>query len=163
MAGVWQMRTHTPLKTNRYYLRKDRGGFNAFTTYNMFENGGNCTSYAWGRFIEVGSYARKGIIKKTCSLPLCDAQNWYPSCTAYMKGKEPRLGAVACWKKKGANSGHVAIVEKITATGITTSESGWHHYMFKNVTYKRIGNEPYLAGFEFQGYIYNPWESNNYQ
>lgn len=169
MTKIWQEITKAPTTADKYYLAKDKGGYNAFTgKYNMFNANGNCTSFAWGRFCQVGSISAKGIIQKTCKLPLCNAEDWFSSCTAYEKGQTPRRGAVACWSKgKKWNSkdgaGHVAIVENFDSNYIYTSESGYNHYLFRRCKYPIRNGKPYISGYTFEGFIYNPWEENNYK
>lgn len=113
----------------------------------------NCTCYAWGRFYEIsGSRPR-----------LCtgNAGNWYDyTSDGYSRGKTPKLGAVAVWKKPGA-AGHVAIVEKINSDGsIETSNSAWGgSYFYTDTLYPPY----YSCGsyYTLQGFIYNPTVSSS--
>ncbi|GEM_PF-3786958 len=163
----WQARTKAPTKNDLYYLRSDKGGYNKFTSYNMFENGGNCTSYAYGRFMEVGSIKAKGIIQKTCKLPLNNAEDWFSSCKDYEKGQTPKHGAVACWsqgkKWLGADgAGHVAIVENFDKNYIYVTESGYKSVLWRTAKYPIVNGKPFILGYTFEGFIYNPWEENNW-
>lgn len=170
MAKVWQERTKAPTEKDLYYVSKKKGGYNPFVNKDLeyFGNGGNCTAYVFARFCEVGSISSKGIIQKTCKLPLCNAEDVYSQCTAYEKGQTPRRGAVLCFSKgKKFNgkdgAGHVAIVENFDDKYVYTSEAGYRHYLFKRAKYPIKNGKPYLIGYNFEGYIYNPWEENNYQ
>lgn len=142
-------RTMAPNSSNR-----------AFYADNPFYQSGfglpNCTCYAWGRFWELTGGDKP-------KLSLSDAENWYGHPDGYVRGKVPKLGAVACWRKgqAGVNSdgaGHVAIVEAITADGsIITSESGWGaSSTFWRTTRPNDGNWGSGSAYVFQGFIYNP-------
>lgn len=109
---------------------------------------GQCTGYAWGRFME--------ILGDTPKLSTADAGMWYGySQDGYQRGQTPKLGAVACWSKPGA-AGHVAIVEEIHDDGsITLGQSG---YSSPNRFFTGQGSPPnyYHSPYVFQGFIYNP-------
>lgn len=161
MSKKWVERIHCPDKNNKFYQAKPYG-YNPFKRYNMFKTAGNCTSYAWGRFCEAGSYAAKGIVINNCKLPTCDAYQWFDSCIAYTKSRSvPQLGAVACWKKQGTAYGHVAIVEGFDAANLYVSESNYKKTLFRRHTYPIRNGKPVIVGYDFQGYIYNPWKDNN--
>ena len=108
----------------------------------------NCTWYAFGRFSE--------ILGKKALLPTTDAGMWFDLCTAYKKGRTPKVGAVVCWKYYPYGAGHVAVVEEVKANGdIVTSNSGYHGANFWMETWRAAGN--YSNGkFRFQGFIYQP-------
>ncbi len=112
----------------------------------------NCVGYAWGRFMEV--------LGDTPKLSRGNAEDWYRHTSdGYKRGKTPKLGAVICWRKGKAGNGsdgagHVAIVEKINSDGsIVISQSGYKSSRFWISTIKK-GYA--LAGYVFQGFIYNP-------
>lgn len=114
----------------------------------------NCTCYAWGRFWEISDTTKNGSNKPT--LPTGDAGTWIDSVSGYQTGQTPQLGAVIVWKKDGG-AGHVAIVEEIKENGdIVTSNSAWNSTFFytQNVSKSNGYN---LTGYEFQGFIYNPY------
>lgn len=140
-------RTTCPDRSNPYY----NSTYNVFARsgYGMWENAGNCTAYAFGRFSE--------ILGKQASLPTGNAGTWYgtnKSNGTYEYGQTPQLGAVCCWSKPSA-AGHVAVVEKINSDGsILISESGWGSGYFWTST--RSGPNWYSNSYTFQGFIYNP-------
>lgn len=109
---------------------------------------GQCTGYAWGRFME--------ILGDTPKLSTANAGMWYGyTQDGYQRGQTPKLGAVACWSKPGA-AGHVAIVEEIHDDGsITLGQSG---YSSHNRFWTGKGSPPnyYHSPYIFQGFIYNP-------
>lgn len=109
---------------------------------------GQCTGYAWGRFME--------ILGDTPKLSTANAGMWYGyTQDGYQRGQTPKLGAVACWSKPGA-AGHVAIVEEIHDDGsITLGQSG---YSSQNRFWTGKGSPPnyYHSPYVFQGFIYNP-------
>ncbi|MBR3737355.1 MAG: CHAP domain-containing protein [Eubacterium sp.] len=100
----------------------------------------NCVAYAYGRIYEMNGEA-----------PLINhgsAGDWWfinKSNGYYSYGSEPKLGAVACW------SGHVAIVEGISKSGVTISESHWGGTYFDVRTYENMHSH---YGQTFYGYIY---------
>ena len=139
-------RLKCPSSSSKYYNSNE----NPFVAsgYGMFQNNGNCTCYAWGRFFE--------ILGKRPNLHTGDAGTWYGKTSdGYERGNKPQLGAVACWAKPG-QAGHVAIVEKINSDGsILFSNSGWNYKLF----YQTTGNPTnYMnsSSYIFQGFIYNP-------
>ena len=141
-------RTTCPSRTNKFY----NSNINPYVLagYGMFQNGGNCTAYAYGRFMEEANIT-------SCKLSTGNAELWYPKTSdGYQRGKTPKVGAVICWEGKGKLAGHVAVVEKVYADGtILTSNSGWHSSLFWLQTIK----PPYNIGYNyiFQGFIYNPY------
>ena len=113
---------------------------------------GQCTGYAWGRFME--------ILGSTPKLSLGNAGVWFGyTGDGYERGQEPRLGAVACWSLPG-KPGHVAIVEEIHDDGtISTSHSGWDWVKPRGPVIKQTAGPPLWmewTGYHFQGFIYNP-------
>lgn len=113
---------------------------------------GQCTGYAWGRFME--------ILGSSPKLSTANAGMWYSyTSDGYERGSTPKLGAVLCMGKPGA-AGHVAIVEKINSDGsIVTSESGYSSSKRFWTSTRRppnYCNSPYY----FQGFIYNPGASD---
>lgn len=113
---------------------------------------GQCTGYAWGRFME--------ILGSTPTLSTGNAGDWYGyTGDGYERGQEPRLGAVACWARPG-DYGHVAIVEQINSDGsIKTGNSGWGWVSPRGPVELIDGSSPgwiTWSGYQFQGFIYNP-------
>ena len=135
-------RTTAPSKDNHFYYKD-----------NIFYKCGygmpNCTCYAWGRFYELTNQYPK--------LSTANAKNWYLKNDGYQRGKNPKLGAIACWNSNDA--GHVAVVEEIFADGsFNCSNSAWSG---SNFYMKRIYPPYNFNGFKFQGFIYNPINFDN--
>ena len=142
-ATSYTPRLTAPASSNQYY----------YSNKNIFYKYGygmpNCTAYAYGRAYE--------ILGKEPKLCIYDADEWfdYNKDGGYYKyGKEPKLGAVACWYYDGG-SGHVAVVEKIENGTITFSNSAYGGQNFYLSTAKT--SDPNAGGYSwwhFQGYIY---------
>lgn len=151
-------RTSYPSEGNKFFFSP---GTNPFAGT---ENGPpalyhNCTWYAFGRFSE--------ILGKRANLPTGNAGTWYSNCTAYQKGKTPKLGAIMCWKYNNGGFGHVAVVEEIKPNGdIVASESGYYggeNPKSKSTAYTKFGrvyrkSEGYSMNYgdTFLGFIYQP-------
>ncbi|MEE3429224.1 MAG: CHAP domain-containing protein [Ruminococcus sp.] len=137
---VFIPRLSAPEYTNCYYYSD-----------NVFYNSGygipNCTAYAWGRVYE--------LTKKKPRLSTANAGDWYEynkENSIYPYGKEPKLGAVACFNNE--YGGHVAVVEDINDGRITFSNSAYNQTEFY-LSYADISDEnPGQNGWTFQGYIY---------
>ena len=146
-AGVVKgKRTSYPAKNNPYFFSAK---YNAFvgTAYGPPALTHNCTWYAYGRFAE--------ILGKRPALPTGNADQWYRTCTAYKKGRTPKVGAVVCWRYSNGSFGHVAVVEEIKSNGdIVTSNSGWRGSHFWMQTWTKAsgyqGNGNILQGFIYQ-------------
>lgn len=146
------MRTTHPSSTNKFYLRKNVGGYiptegagsaiyakgaRGRKASNRFcgccgkyidETKGsvmqNCKGYVIARWMESQSDVANGKIAK-CKIPRGHAGTVYDNCKGiYDRGSTPRQGAIACWTNDGW--GHVAFVEKVYDDGrVLISES---HY-----------------------------------
>ena len=114
----------------------------------------NCTCYSYGRYAEI----RNGF----AALPTGNGGEWFTSATAFQRGQDPALGAVACWaSRSGSYDGHVAIVEVINNDGsIITSNSAYGGTYFWTETLTpqsgycsswMVTNRDYYL----QGFIYN--------
>ena len=120
-----------------------------YTTGNVFyiSDAGmpNCTCYAYGR--------AKEILGHEPSLCHGWAYQWYSYNDGYARGKEPKLGAIACWNHSGG--GHVAVVEKIDGDTIWLSESSWggDYFKYYSLNKNNMGDCGNPGGY-FQGYIY---------
>ncbi len=120
----------------------------------------NCTCYAWGRFWEEsddGSYSNPP------TLSTGNAEDWYGNTAdGYNRGTTPQLGAVICFADGPySGDGHVAIVEQINLDGsIVTSNSAYGGAYFYTETLYPPSYLP-VAGYVFQGFIYNPNASGN--
>lgn len=141
--GSYTARLTAPAKTNPYY----------YSNINVFYKFGygmpNCTCYAYGRAYE--------ILKAEPKLCIYDANQWFDynkDNGYYSYGQTPKLGAIACWKYKNYNSGHVAVVEKITDDTVYYSNSAWsgeNFYVDSLPVDDPVKGRP---DWEFQGYIY---------
>jgi surface antigen len=152
----FEKRLTQPKKTNKYY----NSNINPYVLagYGMFQNNGNCTAYAYGRFYE--------LLGSRPKLSTRNAENWWGHNDGYQRGQTPKLGAVVCWRKGQAGNssdgaGHVAIVEEIYDNGdILISNSSWKQYLFKTKVYTKASNytNGLSSSFKFQGFIYTPIE-----
>jgi len=152
MSYKYKPRLKAPTKLNKNYIHCTKGGKNKCILIEGDSVLPNCVGYAWGRFMEVLGAQPK--------LSLANAENWYGNrADGYKRGNKPRLGAVICWRKgrvgdPSDGAGHVAIVEEIRKDGsILISESGYKKFRFRTSV---IPPTFYLAGYVFQGFIYNP-------
>ena len=149
-------RLNAPSYEDRNWLHYTMGG----TNYCIKINGGpsvlpNCVGYAWGRWSELlGQFHR---------LSRGNAENWFTNTAdGYARGQEPKVGAVACWRKGQAGNaddgaGHVAIVEEVYPDGsFKSSNSGYGGTRFWTQVFKKSNN--YYVGntYVFQGFIYLP-------
>ncbi len=141
-GNIYKPRLTAPAKNNPYY----------YSNKNVFYKHGygmpNCTCYAWGRAYE--------ILGKEPQLCIYDAHLWYgynKDNRIYAYGQEPKLGAIACWKYKNYDSGHVAVVEKITDDTVYFSNSAWGGSEFY-VNSTPIDEPEKGMNWIFQGYIY---------
>ncbi len=142
-AGSFTARLTAPAKSNSYYY----SNINVFYKYGYGMP--NCTCYAYGRAYE--------ILKTEPKLCIYDANQWFDynkKYGYYSYGQTPKLGAIACWKYKNYDSGHVAVVEKITDDTVYYSNSAWSGESFY-VDSLPI-NDPVKdrPNWVFQGYIY---------
>lgn len=149
-------RTTAPSTSDKHWIKSTKGGLNA-----CLEIGGgsvlpNCVGYAWGRFYELTGERPR--------LSTGNAENWYGNTAdGYKRSAEPKLGAVACWRKGKAYNesdgcGHVAIVEEIKPNGdIVCSNSAYGGSRFYMKTYSKSAG--YNDGaLTFQGFILPPVE-----
>jgi len=118
----------------------------------------NCTAYAWGRAYE--------ILGRPPELNLGNARFWFYNDGGtphpndnFMRGQEPKLGAIAVWGAGAFGSaGHVAVVESINYDGtINISESGFggpYFAFIRNVDVhaNRAWQQP--ISINFLGFIY---------
>lgn len=137
------------IQTSPYYQD------NKYCAFNGTPNGmPNCTAYAFARSAELSA---PNIIRDFVVFNRKGADNacrWFQE-TLWSKGKEPRLGAIACWD---GELGHVAIVEQINGDSVTVSQSNYGGTYWELKTYKpTIGEVTKGVGLVFQGYIYNPF------
>lgn len=149
----FQKQTTAPKVDDKYYYSANPF---ALSGYGL----PNCTCYAWGRFATILDENGEGCPK----LPLSNAENWYKDCKNYEKGQIPKLGAIAVWKQgkyhtPSDGSGHVAIVEEIYDDGSWLASNSAYKGTLFYLTPHNNKNEK--AGYEFEGFIYLPFDIEN--
>lgn len=141
-----------PSTKDKNWIHTSKGGYNSCILIKDNSCLPNCVGFAWGRW--------RQLLGKAPALSRANAEDWWSYGDGYKRGQEPKLGAVACWRKGKAGygadgAGHVAVVEKIDADGtITMSNSaygGTRFYLSKFKGKLDLGTKYY-----FQGYIYLP-------
>lgn len=142
-AASFSPRLSAPSSSNKYYY----SNLNVFYKYNYGMP--NCTAYAYGRAYE--------ILGSEPKLSWNNAEQWYDynkSNGYYKYGKDPKVGAIACWSYNGGG-GHVAVVEKVENGQITFSNSAWSgknfYLSYASTSDKNAGGNSW---WNFQGYIY---------
>ena len=163
---MFQPRLQKPEKGNPYYNTAANGGYSTAILGSPRDPDcntlANCVGYAAGRFNEIIGRGKFVYFQYPPNAEdfLDTAKN------AGLKiGDEPKLGAIIVWAKGAAHtpsdgSGHVAVVEHISADGsITTSESGygsanpfWTSHRYKGAN----GNWGAGSSYRFIGFIYQP-------
>lgn len=149
-ASAYSARLLAPKYSNPYY----------YSDKNIFYKYGwgmpNCTCYAYGRAYE--------ILEKEPNLCMYSAYLWYDynkEHKYYAYGQTPKLGAIACWVYSSGTSGHVAVVEKISKTEITFSNSAYGGDEFYTSTAPINDPSNGNSYWHFQGYIYiGEYQSN---
>ena len=145
---IWKKYGEPSLDDN-YFKHINSGGFNRCIEIKNGDCLPNCVGYAWGMLLKQNG---------AHSLPRVNAERWYSWSHGYKTGQDPKVGAVACWKKgnvtaKGEDgAGHVAVVEEVYKDGsilISASDYGGKRWYQKKLEkgYK-------LKGLDFQGFIY---------
>lgn len=149
-------RTTAPSSNNKNYIHTSAGGYNRCIEIKGGSCLPNCVGYDWGRWRE--------ILGKDPKLSRGNAEDWYGNTAdGYKRGKTPKLGAVACWRKGQTGNGsdgygHVAIVEEIKANGdIVTSESAYGGARWSRKTYTAAKGYNF-GSYVFLGFIYLPIE-----
>lgn len=156
----FEKRTTTPTTDNKYYNSK----INPFVSagYGIFQNNGNCTAYAYGRYME-----EQNIDK--VKLSTANAENWFDYADNHKRGNVPKVGAIMCWRSGKAHygadgAGHVAIVEEVKSNGdVLVSESAYGKYIFRNSIYTKSKNylDHVSSKCVFQGFIYTDVDFDN--
>lgn len=150
-------RITAPSKTNKYYIKAGKGGYNKAEEINKTTHLclPNCCGLVHGRWLESQKQTEFNKYDKLC---LGDAQSYYGHKDEYKRGKTPKLGSIICYSKKGSY-GHVAFVEEIKSNGdIIISNSAYKGNEFFLKTLKKSNNYKYSNVYEFQGFIYPPVE-----
>lgn len=122
-------------------------GLNPFYAASLDLQLPNCTTYAYGRLLEINHGINIG-------LPRNSAELWYELTTNLQHGQTPKLGAIICWNAQNIGGGHVAVVEQIHDNGdIVTSESSIGGARFETKMYRKsLGYNSEML--KFQGFIY---------
>lgn len=162
---AFKPRLTRPEKGNKYYIRKDAGGYSTAIIGNPTDPDcnvlHNCVGYATGRFHEIANNTKFSLVDPV------NAENMYANALQHglKTSQKPQQGAIIVWQggptlqsKDGA--GHVAVVEQINADGsIVTSESGykcptvfWTTKRFKGTD----GNWGAGSDYVFLGFILQP-------
>ena len=153
-------RTAAPDPYDMRFISKKQGGLSPCLLRNAATGSvlPNCVGYAYGRFMEI-------LGAESCSLSTGNAENWYGFLSdGYERGSEPKVGAIACWRKGEAydpsdGAGHVAVVEEVLENGdILCSNSDYYGRSFYTCTYKKASGYSLGAAYRFQGFIYCPFE-----
>lgn len=152
IGGDFMPRLKAPASTDKNWIHTSKGGFNSCILIKAKACIPNCVGYAWGRWRE--------ILGKAPALSRNNAEDWWSYKDGYKRGQEPKLGAVACWRKgrAGVSSdgcGHVAIVEAIEGNTITLSNSAYGGSRFYLTKFKK-GKMSMGGAYVFQGFIYLP-------
>lgn len=151
-------RLEIPEKGNKYYNRKQNGGYGtSIQGYPLCEGLtclSNCVGYAAARFNEIGDYN----CWKYFNYPP-NAEDFWTKEPTLSRGEEPKLGAIIVWEGVGSKAGHVAVVEQINDDGsIVTSESGYGAAkpFWTKTRVKGDGNWGQKDTYKFLGFIYQP-------
>ncbi len=144
-SSSFEPRLTAPASNNKYYYDGD---------YNLFEKYGygmpNCTAYAYGRAYEI-----LGTRPNLCPYNAGEWWSYNIKYGYYDYGQTPKVGAIAVWDKYDNNTGHVAVVEKVTSSTITLSESAYGGTVFFTETVDiDDDNVGYSNSYRFLGYIY---------
>lgn len=118
----------------------------------------NCVGFCWGSFAfnEGNKECKVGCYPGRKSPG--DAYKWleYSKAQGYETGKEPRLGGVLVWSRKGGK-GHVANVVKAYPDGsCDTSESGLNTR--PSVFTRHYGKDCKRSGYQYLGCIYPKYD-----
>lgn len=142
-ATTFTPRLSAPSYSNAYY----------YSSKNIFYAAGygmpNCTAYAFGRAYEI-----LGTEPKLCHYNAGEWYNYNKEYGYYSYGSTPRLGAVAVWDNYDSDTGHVAVVEKISGTQVTISESAWNGTSFFTSTVSSADSHFGYSRMRFLGFIY---------
>ena len=141
VIGDFKSRTTRPEAGNKYYIRRDSGGWSPAIKGNPRDPDcdvlANCVGYAMGRYFEI-----QGDQNFTKAMNANGGTPIYKDAIAkgFQTSTTPELGAMIVWNHPGGG-GHVGIVENIAADGsIDISQSGYGSYVFKYNTYKKESN-----------------------
>ena len=118
IGGSFSPRLSAPSETNKYYLKRGKGGYNPCILITGRSCLPNCVGYAYGRAYEV-----LGRDPKLCTN---DASDWYDFKDSFKRVRvsEIQAGDIICWDD--GRYGHVGFVELVNSDGtITISQSAY--------------------------------------
>ena len=124
-------------------------------------HGGNCTWYAFGRWLEAQGYDGSDTAALAQAFSTVNAVNFWERAEemGLERGQEPREGAIMVWGYDGSEHGqpgHVAFVESVDKNGnVKTTESGWSGGRFWHDGYSaENGYAKAYRNAQFRGFIY---------
>ena len=174
-----KIRTTKPVSTDAGWEYYKKGGINYFDdyysglTYHKNKKGqskqGNCTWYAYGRFMEIQGKGKNSTPPINASPGKSSAGNWRNIVNKSCKtGNKPEAGAVAVfYDPNGVRDGHVMVVEEVYSDGsYLCTDSGWASFYWQKSTTKDfgdgrgqvrswMGSSPYNV-YHLALFIYNP-------
>lgn len=122
--------------TSDWYYKSNTKLYKAYTGKDSGVNtNGNCTWYAYARFMEIQGKQNDGIPPIDRKIGASDAGKWrnqaHPKCAT---GTVPEAGAVAVfYDPDGVGRGHVMIVEEVYSDGsYWFTDSGYGYYYWKD-------------------------------
>ena len=148
-------RLSEPTSSNLYYKHTSYGGYNECIWINSSTGScmPNCVGYAWGRAYEI--LGSKPNLSKGNAVTFYTTNQSNGAYSYSSDPSKPQLGAIACWSGGSQGYGHVAVVEEINGSTITTSESAYGGtYWYTKTRYSTNSNLSAGSSYTFQGYIY---------
>ena len=148
-------RLSEPTSSNLYYKHTSYGGYNECILINSSTGScmPNCVGYAWGRAYEI--LGSKPNLSKGNAVTFYTTNQSNGAYSYSSDPSKPQLGAIACWSGGSQGYGHVAVVEEINGSTITTSESAYGGtYWYTKTRYSTNSNLSAGSSYTFQGYIY---------
>ncbi len=153
---IFEPRTSAPSKTNKYYLKAGKGGYNRAKEIDSKTHSclPNCCGEVHGRWLESQKQTDYNKYDKLC---IGNACSYYGKNDGYKRGKTPKLGAIGCYSGGKSGHGHVLFVEKIYDNGdILTSNSGYNGTRFFTKKLTKASNYSFGSAYKLQGFIYSP-------
>lgn len=153
------IRTTRPTAGNKYFIRKDNGGYSTCIqgkpTDSQCNVLANCVGYACGAYNE-----ELGLGYEKYHLN-CNAENFIERAIASGLSvlSKPVVGSILCWEGIGSLAGHVAIViEVINDNCIRTAESGYGSSspFWITTRYNNNGRWGLNSNYRPRGFIVNP-------
>lgn len=162
---IFKRRTECPKNTNKYYVHYSKGGYNTAVVIDKATGFvlKNSVGYSQGRFREL--LEDKEVWSKIGASFAGNGETFYENAkkAGFKVGKEPKLGAIACWKQGNEYNpndglGHEGIIEKVESNGdVIMSQSSAFNEIWKEVKLTKSSGYKYGDGsFTFQGFVYPP-------